>query len=138
MKRVFFDTNILLDQLDVSRKGHMDVRGLERAIGAEGAQVMCSWHSLSIVEYIGSKVFGLQAVHQVIRGIVNNFIIPKTGNDEAKIAFDYLSDDFEDAMQIAAAVAGGADFFVTRDRRGFVNCPIRVVTPQECARLLLA
>ncbi len=47
-------------------------------------------------------------------------------------AFQYLSGDYEDAMQIAAAVAGNADCMVTRDKRGVGKCPIPVFSATEC------
>lgn len=39
--------------------------------------------------------------------------------------------DFEDSLQIAAATAWGADVIVTRDKDGFANSPIKVLTPTE-------
>ena len=39
--------------------------------------------------------------------------------------------DFEDAMQVAAARACGAQRIVTRDVRDFVRSPIPALTPQE-------
>ena len=37
--------------------------------------------------------------------------------------------DFEDAIQVAAAMAGGADVIATRNERDFARAPIRVATP---------
>ena len=39
--------------------------------------------------------------------------------------------DFEDTLQIAAAKEWGADVIVTRDRDGFANSPVKVMTPAE-------
>ena len=39
--------------------------------------------------------------------------------------------DFEDALQVASAVAGGAEVIVTRNVSGFRNCPLPVMTPEE-------
>ncbi len=136
MKRIFFDTNILLDQLDTSRAGHEDAKELEHVIEEVGAQALCAWHSLSIVEYVGRKIFSEEDLYQVLQGIVKHFIIPKTGNEEALQAFAYLSGDYEDAMQTAAALAGKADYFVTRDQRGFSKSPLKVVSPLECVEQL--
>ena len=105
-------------------------------MGQVGAQALCAWHSLSIVEYIGTKVFPEEILSQVLHGIVEHFIIPKTGTEEAKQAFTYLSGDYEDAMQTSSAMAGRADYFVTHDQKGFLNSPLKVVSPLECAELL--
>ena len=39
--------------------------------------------------------------------------------------------DFEDSIQIAAAMAWGADIIITRDKIGFADSPIKVQTPSE-------
>ena len=39
--------------------------------------------------------------------------------------------DFEDSLQIAVALSWGADVIVTRDKTGFVNSPIKVLSPAE-------
>ena len=44
--------------------------------------------------------------------------------------------DFEDSLQIAAARSWGADVIVTRDRVGFVNSPIKVLTPAEFLKII--
>ena len=136
MKSIFWDTNIILDLLDSTRLGHVDAIELKESMKKSGAQGVCAWHSLSILEYIGAKKFGREEVLFILRELVREFDIPKTGSDEAMIAFQYLGTDFEDSMQIAAAVAGNVDCLVTRDKTGFVNCPISVLTPSECAARL--
>jgi len=44
--------------------------------------------------------------------------------------------DFEDAVQIASALASGLDFIVTRDVKDFVNSSIRVMSPAEFVKEL--
>ena len=39
--------------------------------------------------------------------------------------------DFEDTLQIAAAMAWGADVIVTRDKDGFADSPVKVLAPAE-------
>lgn len=39
------------------------------------------------------------------------------------------TDDYEDAIQIAAAEACRADFIITRDARGYKKSPIQAITP---------
>ena len=58
MKRVFLDANIVLDLLDGQRPGHADALMLEKAVESSQAVCMFAWHTLSIVGYLGAKVFG--------------------------------------------------------------------------------
>lgn len=133
---VFFDTNILLDQLDDQREGHEDILELEACLKKQKAVILCSWHSLSIVEFVGAKVFGKKEIHVALRHLLRDCIIPETGSRHALAAFAYLEKDFEDAMQISAAIAGGAEYIVTRDKSGFRRSPVAVVTPRELVDLL--
>lgn len=62
---------------------------------------------------------------------MDTFTVPSAGTDEAKQAFNYLAGDFEDALQISAAVASQADHILTNDASGFTKSPISVLSPKE-------
>lgn len=135
--RVFFDTNILLDQIDEKRKGHQDILKLEECLKQQQAVILCAWHSLSIVEYVGKKVFQDDDIYEALRHLLSYCVIPETGTRDALEAFAYLNGDYEDALQVAAAVAGRADYFVSNDQSGgFEKSPVKVVTSKEFVRLL--
>ena len=136
MNRVFLDANIVLDLLDSQRPGHAAALLLEEALEADQASCLCAWHTLSIIEYVGSKVFGKAEMLEILRELLGSWIVPSTGTEEAKAAFLYLSGDYEDALQIAAAVAGRADYLVTRDKSGYQKSPVKVVSPEELCKLL--
>jgi predicted nucleic acid-binding protein len=136
MKRIFLDTNILLDLIDPLRPGHSNALRMEALVIERKFQGLFAWHSLSVIEYLGRKQFGATAVHELIAGLLQSFIIPKTGTEEAILAFRHLANDFEDAMQIAAAIAGDADCIVTSDKKGFINSPVPVITPLELCKTL--
>lgn len=135
MMRVFFDTNILLDQLDEKREGHESILELEECLKERNAVILCSWHSLSIIEFVGAKVFGKKEIHTALRHILHDCIVPETGSRHALEAIAYLENDFEDALQISAAIAGGADHLVTNDKSGFKRSPVHVVTTRELTGL---
>lgn len=131
MKRIFLDANIVLDLLDGQRPGHADALLLEKAVESSQSICLCAWHTLSIVAYVGAKVFGKEEIHQLLKELLVSWTVPDTGTEEARNAFIYLSGDYEDAMQIASAVAGRADYLVTRDKDGFSKCPVKIVSPRE-------
>ena len=138
MKRVFLDANIVLDLLDGQRPGHADALMLEKAVESSQAVCMFAWHTLSIVEYVGAKVFGREEIHQLLQRLLGSWTVPKTGTEEARKAFMYLSGDYEDALQIASAVAGRADYLVTCDKDGFPKSPVKVLRPRELCGSLSA
>jgi predicted nucleic acid-binding protein len=136
MRQVFWDTNTLLDLIDSERDGHKVANDLLAVCRRSQCVCLCSWHSLSIIEYVGGKKFGTQQIWDFLQTLIAEFVIPKTGSDEAKLGFRFLDGDFEDAMQIAAAVAGRADLLVTDSKSGFGKSPVKVVSPQVACRLL--
>jgi predicted nucleic acid-binding protein len=46
--------------------------------------------------------------------------------------------DFEDALQVSAALSGGAELIVTRNIRDFVRSPLAVMTPAQFLRKIIS
>jgi predicted nucleic acid-binding protein len=136
MTRVFLDANIVLDLLDNQRAGHEAALRLEEALEENQAICLCAWHTLSIIQYVGAKVFGKEAMLDILRGLLDSWMVPSTGTEEAREAFEYVSGDYEDALQIASAVAGRADYLVTRDKADYRKSPVKAVSPEELCKLL--
>lgn len=107
-----------------------------RALESTPTCCLCAWHSLSILEYVVGKVFGRTERHKILREMLCSWIVPSTGTEEAQDAFLQLSGDYEDALQIASAVAGRADYLATRDKKGYEKCPINVLGPEELCEIL--
>ena len=57
--------------------------------------------------------------------------VAQTGTDAIRYAAGLPMADFEDAMQVAAARACGAQNIVTRNGRDFQRSPIRAISPEE-------
>ena len=129
--RLFFDTNILLDLIDERRAGHQSAKGLEKHLETHNVSCLCASHSLSIIDYVGGKAFGRKEIHRVLEGLLSIFELPSVGTSEAKNAFQYLSSDFEDALQIATAVAGRAEYLLTNNPKDFSRSPIPCKSAQE-------
>ena len=129
--KVFLDTNIVLDLVIESRSGYQDASELLQKVNREEGALVCSWHTLAILEYVGLKRFGSE-IFQILELIVDLFEIPETGKLHAKEAFLYLNADYEDAMQIVSALASGASCIVTNDRQGgFEKSPLPIFSSAE-------
>ena len=57
--------------------------------------------------------------------------VATTDTEAIRYAAELPMEDFEDAMQVAAARACGARHIVTRNVRDYERSPIRAVSPQE-------
>ena len=56
--------------------------------------------------------------------------VAETTKADARKAFSYGMRDYEDALQLAAAEACGADVLLTRNTKDFKPSPITVMTPE--------
>lgn len=122
---VFFDTNVLLD-VALRRQPHVVRSQAVLTDAIEKHICFMSWHTVSNIFYILGKIEGEERALLFIREISKVCRIATIGHDDLQVAFKYDGGDFEDAMQIACALACHADIIVTRDPSGFVKSPVRV------------
>ena len=74
---------------------------------------------------------------QFIHGLLRIVSVAQTGTEDVLYAASLPMRDFEDAMQVAAARACGAQHIVTRNARDYARSPIPAISPQEALDLLL-
>lgn len=122
--------------MDRQRPGHVEAQRLETILEENRAVCLFAWHTLLIVEHVGAKVFGKEAIQEILKEMLGSLVVPRTGTEAALKAFQYPGGDYEDAMQIAAAVFGNADWLVTSDKAAYGKSPIEVVGAAELVRLL--
>ncbi|MCP5523989.1 MAG: hypothetical protein H7A46_20825 [Verrucomicrobiales bacterium] len=68
-------------------------------------------------------------IREFIRNIAAVCRVASVGHTDLQIAFLHNQGDFEDAMQIASALACGAEAIVSRDPGGFSKSPIPILNP---------
>ncbi|WP_419921773.1 hypothetical protein [Candidatus Poriferisodalis sp.] len=100
---------------EVSARGRRRGRAVVRVALARGESATC--------EFIAELV-GFVSVAGTGTGT-------GTGTDSIRYAAGLPMDDFEDAMQVAAARACGARCIVTRNLRDYERSPIPAVSPQD-------
>ncbi|MEM6406402.1 MAG: PIN domain-containing protein [Pseudomonadota bacterium] len=128
MKKLFFDTNVVMDVYLPDRPGYKSVEKILDQVKLEKVNLFCARHTLSILEYTGKRHVKGEILN-TLRNAVSLFEIPATGKIHAQQAFNYFSGDYEDAMQIQTAVLAKADIIITNDKSGgFDKSPIPVMT----------
>jgi predicted nucleic acid-binding protein len=137
MIRALLDTNIILDAL-FSRepfgelaaaiwKAHED----ERFTG-----YLCAITPVNVF-YLARKDGQQKQAVRMMNDLMNTFEISPVNRAVLRSALQLEMKDFEDAVQIACALADGLDFIVTRDVKDFTNSPIRAITPADFVKELL-
>ncbi len=124
--KLLFDTDILLDIALQRREFFEDsARVLEWAEAAPG-QAAVAWHSLSNLAYLVRP-----DARPFLRELLQFVEVAPTSTEDARHALALLFNDFEDALQVAAAQSFGASFIITRNLTHYRRSPIPALSPKQ-------
>ena len=139
MKRIFWDTNVLLDIL--LQRALFFAPAAEVWLKTESGELegQVSITSLTTVSYLVQKCVDRKAASSALHTICRVFRVVGAPAEVARLALDSGWKDFEDAVQYHTAALAGADCVVTRNPRDFPRAgasgPL-VLTPEELLRTL--
>lgn len=131
MIRVLLDTNVLLDFLLAREPFAAEARDIWLACEQDRCVGYLAAISITNIWYIGRKLVGQTAARQHVVDLLKVMRVCAVDFQTLTMARDSSVVDFEDAVQVAAAVASGLDAIVTRNGADFVNSPLPVLTPSE-------
>jgi predicted nucleic acid-binding protein len=129
-KRVFLDTNVVLDMLDGSRPNGDGIGELSKRLIVDGYVVVISEDMLSTIFYVHKDK---RKTLEFLKVISKRWIISTFGKDVIKKAIDLSFEnnlDLEDVLQCLCAKENGCDILITNDKK-FYDCGIRRVTVKE-------
>jgi predicted nucleic acid-binding protein len=134
---LLLDTDVLID-LALGREPHSAPAGalldrLERQPGL----AFVAWHSLSNFYYLVTPSRGKDATKTFLVDLMKFVRVAPTSTQSFLTATRLELPDFEDAMQVAAALACGADWIVTRNHRHYRRSPIPARSPAEALSELM-
>lgn len=133
---VLIDTDVLID-LALGRTPHdAPAAHLLDALERRRASGFLAWHSASNFYYLVAPKRGNDAARAFLLDLARFVEIAPTTTESLRQAGRLRYRDFEDAMQVAAAMACGADLIATRNHRDYAGGPIRAAAPGEVLRLL--
>lgn len=129
--RVFLDTNVLLDVF-LKRAGEPASARVIAACGEEWNQGFVAVHTLSNAFYLIEKQRTRGEAWECIRDVLAWASVAEIATGDAARTQQMGMNDFEDALQIAAAERCGADVIVTRNITDFAGkTAVRVVLPED-------
>ncbi|MDX1396489.1 MAG: PIN domain-containing protein [Gemmatimonadota bacterium] len=135
MTRALFDTNVLLDVLANRAPFAEDSRA---ALGrAEVGRIdgFAAAHAVTTLHYFLARDIGRAKARRALTDLMRIVDVAAVDADRIRHALALDWTDFEDAVHVACAEAIGADYIVTRDKKGFRRSPVRPLTPTELAAL---
>ncbi len=137
MKKVFVDTNILVD-LIADRKPFSKF-AIQLFLKAEERKIKLyvSSHSIATTHYLLKKYIDEKDLREVLFNILDYLNIVAIDLDVLKKGLKSKHKDFEDALQIISAYSiEKIDCIVTRNIKDFKESEIRVLSPDELIKYL--
>jgi predicted nucleic acid-binding protein len=136
MKRILFDTNVVLDVL-LDRQPHVEASAAAWAAVETGrSKGMLAAHAVTTIHYLVRKAMGNIKATQIISSILRVFEVATVDGAVIQEALQLPFSDFEDAVTAVAARLAGCECIVTRDPKGFRGSPVRSLTPEAVMPLL--
>lgn len=129
--KVLLDTNIILDYF-LERDPFMnDAEALFTQIEAKQIEGYITATTLTDIFYIVRKSKGTQLAKQAVSKLLAGLEICQVDRLILESALALELNDFEDAVQIACAIASNLEAVISRDRNGFAQAPMPTYSPRD-------
>jgi predicted nucleic acid-binding protein len=127
---VLLDTDVLID-VALNRAPHAEAAGslldfLERRPGS----AFVAWHTVANFYYLVATTRGGRPTRDFVLDLLRFVDAAPATTEALRKATRLEMRDFEDAMQVVAAEACGAEVIATRNVRDYARSPLRAATPK--------
>ncbi|MEQ8994966.1 MAG: PIN domain-containing protein [Coleofasciculus sp. B1-GNL1-01] len=130
--RVLIDTNVILDYLLEREPFLQDAQALFQAIGSEQVIGYVTATTLTDIFYIARRqTQSVEQANQVVSMTLAVMEICPVDRAVLEVALTSGIRDFEDAVQVACAIAQTLDAIVTRDTQDFYNATVPVLSVSQ-------
>jgi len=129
--RVFIDTNVIVDVIARREPFFADSQSVLSLCALGEVDGLVSDLTFCNVAYVMRKQLGARQLRAGLSVLKECLTVVPVGDAGISAAISDETADFEDAVQMAAAEAAGAEMIVTRNTRHFAQSPIRVCTPAD-------
>lgn len=133
---VAVDLNVILDVLARRQPHFAGSSELWMRIETGDVEGLIAAHSFATLFYLISRYGGSEQAAAAVRDVLEVFEVAAVDRAVLESALSMGWSDFEDAVQMTAAVNAGAEYLVTRNPDDFEGGPIPVLQPAEFLPLL--
>lgn len=134
--RLLVDIDVVLDIVLVRTPWAAEAASLLSAVEAGRAEGYVAGHTITTIHYVVERVKGRSVAANAVTDLLRIVRVVPLGDPDFQQALILGLNDFEDAVQAAAALQVGADFLVTRNARDFRGIPVQVRSAGEVLALL--
>lgn len=130
MKKVFIDTNVIIDLL-LKREGYETAARI-LSLGKEAKySLYVSVLTMANIAYILRKVLRGKQLYDALRKLSSIITVLSITDKDYEAALQLEATDFEDALQYFCACAYGCEIIVTRNEKDFTFSNLMVVSPDN-------
>ncbi len=122
MKKVFLDTNVILDAAIPSREITQSANAVLSAIDYGDIEGCISFLTVANAAYILKKGRSVKEMVETLRLFLEGITILPMDSKQVQEAYDVVATDFEDVLQYECAKAAGCELIVTANTRHFKFC----------------
>lgn len=130
MKRVFVDTNVIIDVL-VQREGFLSSAKVLALAKNDDVSLYVSVLTMANLAYILRKTLRGALFYKEMEKLSHLLNVVDTTREHFVSALHLQAYDIEDALQYYCAQSHNCDVIVTRNKKDFTFSSIDVVTPEE-------
>lgn len=128
---ILLDTDVLLD-VALDRAPWADASaGLLDLLERRPRMAFVAWHTVSNFHYLVRPSRGPDRARAFLSDLTGFASVAAAGTDDLRFALALPLADLEDAMQVAAARACGAQYIATRNVKDFQASPVPARTPAQ-------
>lgn len=134
--KLLLDINVVLDVVLARSPWAGEAALLLSAVEAGRAEGHVAGHTIPTIHYLVARARDRRLAATAVTDLLRIVHVVPLGDADFQQALVLGLDDFEDAVQAAAALRIGADFLVTRDEKDFQGIPVPVRSAGEVLALL--
>ena len=130
MKKIFIDTNIIIDLL-IKRDGYIASAKILALAKDNDVTLYSSVLTMANIAYILRKSFVGDGLYQQMMKLSKILCVSDLTKKQFEQAISLKARDFEDALQYYCAIDNSCDVIITRNKKDFTFSTITVLTPEE-------
>ena len=130
MRRVFLDTNVVIDLLDKREPFWKDAAALFTMANNGQGELYISSLTYATASYLLRK-HGKEGTRALLGNLRELSKVTAVGETEGDLAMASAFDDYEDALQYFSAANAKVEAIVTRNKKDFHASGLPVMSPEE-------
>ncbi len=133
---ILVDLNVIIDVVQQRQPFYEASAQVVDAVARGQAVGWLAAHSITTLFYVINRVRNRETAVTAITGLLDVFTVAAVDDQGIRQALAWGWPDFEDAVQMAAAVRAQADYLITRNPHDFQSGILPVVQPAAFLTLL--